>query len=74
MNLENRIKKLESVHAFEPKIMVVKFGNEINQLSCEGNKFQRQENELEHEFIERVKLTLEQRPNKPLITLLIANF
>lgn len=74
MNLENRLRKLESIHSFEPKIIVVKFGNEINQLSCGGEIFQRSTDESEKIFVERVKKIIEGRLNKPPVSILVANF
>ncbi len=74
MNLENRLRKLESIHSFEPKIISVRFGDDVKVLSCAGEKFYRDENESEDEFISRIKEIIELRPNRPDVTVLTSGF
>ncbi len=74
MNLENRLRKLESIHSFEPKIIFVRFGDDVKVLSCAGEKFYRDENESEDEFISRIKEIIELRPNRPDVTVLTSGF
>lgn len=74
MNLENRLRKLESIHSIEPKIIVVKFGNEINRLTCGEEEFNRNEVESEDDFIKRIREIIEERPNRQIVTILVGNF
>lgn len=74
MNLENRLRKLESIHSFEPKIIFVRFGDDVKVLSCAGEKFYRDENETENEFVSRVMGIIELRPNRPFVTVLTSSF
>jgi hypothetical protein len=74
MNLENRIKKLESIQSFEPKIIFVRFEDDVKVLSCAGEKFYRDENESEDDFISRVMEIIELRPNRPDVTVLTSGF
>jgi hypothetical protein len=74
MNLENRIKKLESIQSFEPKIIFVRFGDEVKVLSCAGEKFYRNEDETEGEFLSRVREIIQLRPNRPYVTVLTSSF
>lgn len=74
MRIENRLKKLESVHAFEPKIMFVRFGDNVKVLSCAGEKFYRNEDETEDEFISRVRKVVELRTNRPDVTIITSSF
>lgn len=74
MNLENRLRKLESIHSFEPKIIFVRFGDNVKVLSCAGEKFYRDETETEDEFISRVTEIIELRPNRPDVTVLTSGF
>ena len=74
MNLENRLRKLESIHSFEPKIIFVRFGDDVKVLSCAGEKFYRNKNETENEFISRVMEFIELRPNRPDVTVLTSGF
>lgn len=74
MNLENRLRKLESIHSFEPKIIFVRFGDDVKVLSCAGEKFYRDVNETEDEFISRVMEIIELRPNRPDVTVLTSSF
>ena len=74
MNLENRIKKLESVQSFEPKIMFVRFGDDVKALSCAGEKFYRNDDEAEDEFISRVTKIVELIPDRPYVTIITSCF
>ena len=74
MNLENRLRKLESINPFEPKIIFVRFGDNVKVLSCAGEKFYRDENESEDEFISRIMEIIELRPNRPDVTVLTSGF
>jgi hypothetical protein len=74
MNLENRLKKLESVQSFEPKIMFVRFSDDVKVLSCAGEKFYRNEDETEDEFVIRVREIIQLRPDKPYVTILTSGF
>lgn len=74
MNLENRLRKLESIYSFEPKIIFVRFGDDVKVLSCAGEKFYRDENESEDEFISRIMEIIELRPNRPDVTVLTSGF
>ncbi len=74
MRLENRLKKLESVQSFEPKIMFVRFGDDVKVLSCAGEKFYRNEDETEDDFISRVTGIVELRPDKPYVTIITSSF
>jgi hypothetical protein len=74
MNLENRIKKLESVQSFEPKIMFVRFGDDVKVLSCAGEKFYRNDDEAEDEFISRIMEIIELRPDRPEVTIITSSY
>lgn len=74
MNLENRLRKLESINPLEPKIMFVRFGDDVKVLSCAGEKFYRNEYETEDEFISRVTEIIELRPDRPEVTVLTSGF
>jgi hypothetical protein len=74
MNLENRLKKLESIHSFEPKIIFVRFGDDVKVLSCAGEKFYRNDDETEDEFVSRVTEIIELRPDRPDVTVLTTGF
>ena len=74
MRLENRLKKLESVQSFEPKIMFVRFGDDIKVLSCAGEKFYRNDDETEDDFISRVTGIVELRQDRPYVTIITSSF
>jgi hypothetical protein len=74
MNLENRLRKLESIHLFESKIIFVRFGDDVKVLSCAGEKFYRNEDETEDDFISRIMGIIELRPNRPDVTVLTSSF
>jgi hypothetical protein len=74
MNLENRLRKLENIHSFEPKIIFVRFGDDIKVLSCAGEKFYRNDDETEDDFISRVTGIVELRPDRPYVTVLTSSF
>ena len=74
MKLYDRLKKIEAKAPADKKIIVVKFGSEIKELSCGGEKFYRLENESESEFIKRIKALVEHHPDRPMLTVLVGNF
>lgn len=74
MSLNKRLKKLEDKRPPEKKVMVVKFGNEINQLKFGQEIFNRLENETENAFINRIKAIIEAIPDRPFVSLLLGNF
>ncbi len=74
MNLENRLRKLESINSFEPKIIFVRFGDDVKVLSCAGEKFYRDENESEDDFLSRIMGIIKLRPNRPDVTVLTSGF
>tara|TARA_B110000977_G_scaffold196719_1_gene277689 strand:+ start:380 stop:604 length:225 start_codon:yes stop_codon:yes gene_type:complete len=74
MNLENRLRKLESIDSFEPRIIFVRFGDDVKVLSCAGKKFFRAGNETEDDFVSRVKKIIVLRPNRPEVTVLTGGF
>jgi hypothetical protein len=74
MNLENRLRKLESIHSFEPKIIFVRFGDDVKVLSCAGEKFYRAKDEDEDDFISRVMEIVELRADRPYVTILTSSF
>ena len=74
MNLKNRLKKLEIKRSFKSKIMVVKFGSELFCLSHGDEEFHRIEGETEEGFIKRIKALVAERPDRPLVTILVGNF
>jgi hypothetical protein len=74
MNLGNRLKKLESVQSFEPKIMFVRFSDDVKVLSCAGEKFYRNQVETEDDFISRVTKIVELREDRPYVTILTSGF
>jgi hypothetical protein len=74
VRLENRLKKLESVQSFEPKIMFVRFGDDIKVLSCAGEKFYRNDDETEDDFISRVTGIVELRQDRPYVTIITSSF
>ena len=74
MKLYDRLKKIEAKAPAEKKIMVVKFGNELTELSCGGETFCRDENEPEGAFIMRIRSVVQQRTDRPLVTVLVGNF
>lgn len=73
MRLSDRLKKIEAKAPAEQKIIVVKYGNELKELSCGGEKFYRQENESECEFIRR-RLIIENRTDGKMVKVLVGNF
>ncbi len=74
MNLENRLRKLESIQSFEPKIMFVRFSDDVKVLSCAGEKFYRNQDETEDDFISRVTKIVELRADRPYVTILTSGF
>lgn len=74
MKLEDRLRKLENIHSFEPKIIFVRFGDDFKVLSCAGEKFYRNEDETEDEFVSRVRQLIQLRPDKPYVTILTSGF
>lgn len=74
MNLENRLRKLESINPFEPKIIFVRFGDDVRVLSCAGEKFYRNENESEDDFLSRVKKIIVLRTDRQTVTVLTSGF
>lgn len=57
-----------------PKIMVVRYPADLVELSCGGEKFARNQNETESEFIRRVKQVVLERPDKINPIILVGNF
>lgn len=74
MKLENRLRKLENIDPFEPKIIFVRFKDDVKVLSCAGEKFYRNEDEAENDFVSRVKKIIELRPDRPDVTILTSGF
>ncbi len=74
MKLDDRLKKIEAKVPEEKKIIVVKFTSEVRELTCGNQIFLRYESESEDEFILRIRSLIELRLNRPLVTVLVANF
>lgn len=74
MSLHKRLKKLKDKRPPEKKVMVVKFGNEINQLKFGVQIFIRLEGETENSFISRIKSIVEALPDRPVVSILVGNF
>ena len=74
MKLDDRLKKIEAKAPENKKIIVVKFASEVKELTCGDQIFLRYESESEGEFILRIRKLIELWLNRPMVTVLVANF
>ena len=74
MTLGKRLMKLEGKTLVEKKIIIVKYENELKELQFQKEIFKRLENESEKEFVARVRKEVSQKPERPLISILVGNF
>lgn len=74
MRLKKRLKKLEDKRLPDKKLVVVRYPNDVTELTYRGEVFERLQSETEDEFLDRVVAIVETKEDRPDVSYLVGNF
>lgn len=74
MNLAKRIKRLEQKQLPDKKLIIIRYPNDVTELTYRGEVFERLQSESEDEFVDRVVAIVEAIEDRPDVSYLVGNF